>query len=111
MKRAERSTPPSAARQPRSVVTAVFRSLVLLYRAATAHRSPACRFVPSCSQYALEAFDMHGARRGLPLVLRRLVRCRPGGPFGFDPVPEPKPAAAHMMGVQPATNVPNGDQK
>jgi putative membrane protein insertion efficiency factor len=47
-----------------------------------------CRFVPSCSSYALEAIDTHGPFRGAWLALRRLARCRPGGGWGYDPVPE-----------------------
>lgn len=46
-----------------------------------------CRFEPSCSRYAYEAVDRHGAFRGGWLALRRLSRCRPGGGSGFDPVP------------------------
>jgi putative membrane protein insertion efficiency factor len=46
-----------------------------------------CRFEPSCSRYASEAIARHGARRGGALALRRLLRCRPFGPSGFDPVP------------------------
>jgi len=48
---------------------------------------PVCRFEPSCSRYAYEAFDRHGALRGLWLTVRRLSRCRPGGGEGWDPVP------------------------
>lgn len=47
-----------------------------------------CRFFPSCSEYAYEAIHQYGARRGGWLAARRLVRCRPFGPSGFDPVPE-----------------------
>lgn len=50
---------------------------------------PRCRFHPSCSNYALEALEVHGTRRGLWLTVRRLLRCRPFGPSGWDPVPEP----------------------
>jgi uncharacterized protein len=46
-----------------------------------------CRFVPSCSVYAAEAVHRHGARRGVSLSLRRLLRCHPFHPGGFDPVP------------------------
>lgn len=48
----------------------------------------ACRFAPSCSEYAAEAIARHGACAGLGLTLKRLARCRPGGGSGDDPVPE-----------------------
>ncbi|MGD9365124.1 MAG: membrane protein insertion efficiency factor YidD [Desulfobacteraceae bacterium] len=46
-----------------------------------------CRFSPSCSQYAIEAFQRHGLLRGLLLAIKRLLRCHPGNQGGFDPVP------------------------
>ena len=55
----------------------------------SAHRPPVCRFTPSCSAYAAEAVQVHGAVRGSVLTLRRLVRCRPGGRRGADPVRRP----------------------
>jgi putative membrane protein insertion efficiency factor len=51
-------------------------------------RPPCCRFTPSCSHYAVEALQRHGATRGAWLTVRRLVRCRPGAIGGPDPVPE-----------------------
>lgn len=54
---------------------------------------PACRFCPSCSDYALEALARHGAWRGSLLSAKRVLRCNPWNPGGFDPVP-PVDAAA-----------------
>jgi putative membrane protein insertion efficiency factor len=71
----------------RGVATKALRALITVYQAATAHRSPTCRFTPSCSEYASQALDRFGARRGSLLALRRLLRCRPRGGFGYDPVP------------------------
>ena len=48
---------------------------------------PSCRFSPSCSQYALEAVSKYGALKGTWLGARRLVRCHPFNPGGYDPVP------------------------
>lgn len=64
------------------------RSLVRLYRYAVSPMlPPACRFVPSCSVYAEQAIEAHGALRGGWLSARRLCRCGPWHSGGFDPVP------------------------
>lgn len=48
---------------------------------------PACRFTPTCSQYAIEAIDKHGPVKGLWLAIKRISRCHPWGGSGYDPVP------------------------
>ena len=62
------------------------------YQVARKGRVSPCRFVPSCSTYALDAVTDHGAVRGSALAARRLLRCHPWGGHGYDPVPPP-PAA------------------
>lgn len=53
-----------------------------------------CRFEPSCSHYALEALDQHGAARGSLLAVCRVLRCNPWTPGGYDPVPPRHPLKA-----------------
>ena len=48
---------------------------------------PRCRYTPTCSQYAVEALQKHGACKGSVLTLRRVCRCHPFGGSGYDPVP------------------------
>lgn len=51
-------------------------------------RPPCCRFTPSCSDYGIEAFQVHGFVKGLGLTTWRLLRCNPFGGSGYDPVPD-----------------------
>ncbi|MEO9180615.1 MAG: membrane protein insertion efficiency factor YidD [Acidimicrobiales bacterium] len=60
------------------------------YQWIFAGRASACRFYPSCSNYAREAIETHGAGQGTLLAIRRLGRCRPLGPHGVDLVPVSK---------------------
>jgi len=81
---------------------AVERRIVRLiewYQRAVEGRPSPCRFTPSCSAYAHEAVTDHGSRRGTWLTVRRLLRCRPFGPSGFDPVP----LAPQATPIRPAT--------
>jgi putative membrane protein insertion efficiency factor len=67
------------------------RLLIALIRAYRLFLSPwwgrHCRFTPTCSEYALEAIERHGSLNGSWLAVRRIARCHPWQPGGFDPVP------------------------
>ena len=66
---------------------------IIWYQRLREGRPSPCRFYPTCSSYALEAFDTHGTMRGGWLTFRRLVRCRPLGTSGVDPVPPARQSA------------------
>jgi uncharacterized protein len=71
-------------------VRAALLAAVRFYqRAISPALPPRCRFYPTCSAYALEAIEQHGAARGSWLAVRRLVKCAPWHPGGVDLVPEP----------------------
>jgi putative membrane protein insertion efficiency factor len=72
-------------RTPRILATMILRAYQLI---VSPWLGRACRFEPSCSAYALEAVESHGAARGSWLTFRRLVRCHPWGGSGYDPVPQ-----------------------
>ncbi len=81
--------------RPTNRPTVLMRAVHWYQRAVDGRPSP-CRFTPTCSAYALEALHLHGNGRGLWLTLGRLVRCRPFGPSGWDPVPTPGAAFVHL---------------
>ncbi|MGA3352211.1 MAG: membrane protein insertion efficiency factor YidD [Acidimicrobiales bacterium] len=76
----------SARNEPTPATKALLMAL-RVYQGLRAGRPSPCHFVPSCSVYAVEAVELHGAARGTWLALKRLARCRPFGSRGFDPVP------------------------
>jgi len=64
-------------------------------------KPPTCRFAPTCSAYALEAIEVHGALKGSLLAAKRISKCHPFHPGGFDPVPPRKDAKS---GANSGTN-------
>ena len=77
----------SAVPRSRKPSQVMISAIKVYQREISAKRPAVCRFEPSCSAYAVEAIDRHGALRGGWLMVKRLVRCRPGGARGHDPVP------------------------
>jgi putative membrane protein insertion efficiency factor len=76
--------------RPRSLAALPLWGAIRLYQRARAGRPSPCRFDPTCSTYALDALEAHGAARGSWLTVRRVSRCHPWGGSGYDPVPEPR---------------------
>ena len=71
------------------VTSMVAIGLISFYRMAISPLTPSsCRFHPTCSEYGIEAVRRFGFFKGISLTFRRILRCRPGGPYGYDPVPE-----------------------
>ena len=89
----DRSTPAAldileARTEGPTVMARVLMAVVTGYRRfISPFLPPRCRFEPSCSAYALEALRVHGAARGVWLAVRRVARCHPFNPGGYDPVP------------------------
>ncbi len=70
------------------VLSSFFIACIRVYKAVLSPLiGDCCRFTPTCSRYAIEAIQVHGPYRGLWLTIKRLLRCRPYGPSGYDPVP------------------------
>ena len=78
----------ASTRQHRSVSVWLLRGPIRFYQLAVSPVMPAaCRYYPSCSNYAIEAIDKYGAMKGGWMAVRRILRCHPFRPGGFDPVP------------------------
>ena len=85
-------------RAPNSTGSAIALAAITIYRVVispilTTSMGPACRFEPSCSEYANAAITRHGVMRGGWMAVKRLLRCRPGGGWGYDPVVDERVAA------------------
>jgi uncharacterized protein len=94
---------------PRRPLARLLVAVLGFYRSAISPiRPPSCRYTPSCSAYAVEAIQLHGAGRGTWLAVRRLLRCHPLHAGGHDPVPLPVGLAESVSlvtsrSVRPAT--------
>jgi putative membrane protein insertion efficiency factor len=85
--------------QLRLVATLPAIGLIWIYKLLISPMiGPRCRYLPSCSDYAIEALQTHGALRGAWLASRRLLRCHPWGGSGYDPVPSlgSPPCGTHL---------------
>jgi putative membrane protein insertion efficiency factor len=79
----------------RQIISAVVLAPIHFYRYLISPLlGPACRFEPSCSSYAIEAIRTHGPLKGTLMGAKRILRCRPGGGSGYDPV---LPLALHPL--------------
>ncbi len=74
----------------RSPLARVLLALITVYRWTATFRQPRCRFHPTCSAYATESIQVHGALRGSVYAVRRIGRCHPWNPGGVDHVPPPR---------------------
>lgn len=79
--------------------------MIRAYQRVSRYTPPTCRFIPSCSEYTAQAFVVHGMWRGSWLALRRIVRCHPFCPGGYDPVPGTDPTV--FEGGEDKTEVDN----
>jgi len=70
------------------IIKKIMLAMISIYRVSISPRFPStCRFTPTCSQYAMEAIEKYGALKGGWLAFKRILRCHPGNPGGYDPVP------------------------
>jgi len=65
----------------------ILLAIIKVYQFFSKFTPPVCRFYPTCSEYTRQAIVKYGALKGLWLGAKRIVRCRPGTPGGYDPVP------------------------
>ncbi|MDX9703710.1 MAG: membrane protein insertion efficiency factor YidD [Candidatus Auribacterota bacterium] len=81
----------------RNIFTRVVIAVIRLYRVLFAWKQPCCRYLPTCSQYALTAVQKRGVIIGCWLTVRRLLRCHPWGGYGYDPVPDAPTHSHHPL--------------
>jgi len=89
---------------PRELTTAIPRFLICVYQALSSGLPHRCRFAPSCSQYMADALQTKGLLKGLAFGLRRILKCHPWHPGGYDPITE---NVVHPNVVRPNVVRPN----
>lgn len=103
--------PAAATEGGQSAGAAMLLAVLRLYRRFISPLlGPRCRFYPSCSAYAMEAVQVHGALYGTWLAMRRLMRCHPFHPGGLDPVPPRRSAALAAGAADPGQGALAGTQ-
>ena len=80
-------TEPTESANPAGLVARLLMLPIRAYRLVSVHLPPRCRYHPSCSAYALEALEVHGAGKGSWMAVKRIGRCHPWHDGGLDPVP------------------------
>lgn len=66
----------------------LFIKLIKIYQSLPLQSHNNCRFIPTCSNYMIEAIETHGLIKGMYLGIKRILRCHPFGKYGYDPVPK-----------------------
>ncbi len=98
---------PAAPDRPSGPARVLLAAVRAYQRCISPLLGPHCRFAPSCSSYAAQALQAHGALRGSWLAVRRIARCHPFHPGGHDPVPLDRRSGERPSRVEPSRAVPS----
>lgn len=83
---------------PNKVIKSLAILLIKLYQLLLSpYLGRSCRFTPTCSHYAIQSINSYGLVKSFYLIIKRLLKCHPLGPFGYDPVPQPKTLKRNLV--------------